>query len=424
MSFNNIDINENNRNHIPPPFRSLANMTTMIMMMISVTSPSSCFAFTLPIQPSPFIQKKSSLTTTNLPSQNKDVILDAEIVSDDDGDNSNNSNKSKEGMTLLDLAFSEDPSYAKIRLPFIDPLGNNFIECKPHYVVDYNGVSYTIGTPHDHTIGICYEDSSDNDGSEGGLVFLDPSDKNDQAIIEDVFKIASMEISKSFNDEVHLKRTPWTFTIQGDLDKIVKLAKEASKKEIDKYGVESLIEMFSQENTQEDEEYLDAKMREILGDEYVELDEVRSGGSGNDDDALDLDLENMLDPQILELFDNGIPDSILDAEDIETLMDSIMSPLKDPELLSMSDELTGNNDNKKKNNNNNSSRTVGERLLNFQYQDKFFSLVKMSSPAVLIGRQDPQVENRRVLLTPQESALILPNILSVCEDEFKQAGLV
>lgn len=322
-------------------------------------------------------------------SQSDDVIVD--VVAEEQNPEDNINNDGKDFKTILDLAFEKDPSFADVRIPFIDPLGNNFIECKPHFVVNHNDVSYTIATPHDHTVGLSY---MNDETGKWTFLSLDENNSNDiggEKVIEDIFKIASMQISKAFNDELKLRKTPGTLTIEGDLDKFVSSAWEQRNNDIKELDEPAKwIDRLSSSEEDEDE-YFETTMRRILGDEYVEEDD-----------------DEELDPEILKLFDNDYDET--DDEDIAKFMNDIFFG---------DDDVVEDDDSEEK-----SQNAYAERLLSFHCDNKLFSLVRMKQPAVIVGREDPEVDSRRVLLTPQESLLIMPSLEKICREELRSTGLL
>ena len=49
-----------------------------------------------------------------------------------------------------------------------------------------------------------------------------------------------------------------------------------------------------------------------------------------------------------------------------------------------------------------------EVLLSFEHRGKEFNLVRLMDPILLVGKPDPERSDLRILLTPQESANVMP----------------
>ena len=49
-----------------------------------------------------------------------------------------------------------------------------------------------------------------------------------------------------------------------------------------------------------------------------------------------------------------------------------------------------------------------EVLLSFEHRGKEFNLVRLMDPILLVGKTDPDRSDLRILLTPQESANVMP----------------
>ena len=55
-----------------------------------------------------------------------------------------------------------------------------------------------------------------------------------------------------------------------------------------------------------------------------------------------------------------------------------------------------------------------EILLSFEHRGKEFNLVRLLDPVLLVGKADPENDERRILLSPEESLEVMP----VLEDMF------
>lgn len=93
-------------------------------------------------------------------------------------------------------------------IPFLDTVGNFFIECYADSVAKVEGTDYTIGVPCDYCVALCYFEEDNN------LVPVELDDK----LMDDIFPIAENIVSEEFGDELSLQRTPQTLTLVGELE--------------------------------------------------------------------------------------------------------------------------------------------------------------------------------------------------------------
>lgn len=97
-------------------------------------------------------------------------------------------------------------------IPFIDPLTNTFIECYADSIAMVKGEEYTVGTPCDSPVALCY---FKGDGDEEDLQLL-PIEMEDE-LMDEVFPVAAQIVEEEFGEELSLERTPQTLTLIGDL---------------------------------------------------------------------------------------------------------------------------------------------------------------------------------------------------------------
>lgn len=95
-----------------------------------------------------------------------------------------------------------------VAIPFVDIQGNSYIECYADSVATMEGIEYTIGTPCDYSVAICYFDENE------ALVPVELDDK----LMDDVFPIAEGIVTEEFGEELTLQRTPQTLTLVGELE--------------------------------------------------------------------------------------------------------------------------------------------------------------------------------------------------------------
>ena len=95
-----------------------------------------------------------------------------------------------------------------VAIPFVDLVGNDFIECYADSVAEVGGVEYTIGVPCDYSVALCYFDEEDQ---------LVPVELDDD-LMDDIFPIAESIVDDEYGEELSLQRTPQTLTLVGELD--------------------------------------------------------------------------------------------------------------------------------------------------------------------------------------------------------------
>ena len=93
-------------------------------------------------------------------------------------------------------------------IPFVDKDLNEFIECYADSIATIDGIQYTIGTPCDYPVALCYFDSQEQ---------LIPIELEDE-LMDDIFPIAESIVEDEFGEELVLQRTSQTLTLMGELD--------------------------------------------------------------------------------------------------------------------------------------------------------------------------------------------------------------
>lgn len=93
-------------------------------------------------------------------------------------------------------------------ITFLDVDGSSFIECYADSVAVVNGVEYTIGSPCDNAVSLCYFDEDEQ---------LIPIEL-DEPLMDDIFNIAARIVEDEFGEELSLQRTPQTLTLIGELE--------------------------------------------------------------------------------------------------------------------------------------------------------------------------------------------------------------
>lgn len=90
-------------------------------------------------------------------------------------------------------------------IAFMDVKGDKSIDCYVDSYATVDGVEYTIGSPCDYAVALCYFEGDDQ---------LVPIELDDP-LMDDIFPIAEGIIEDEFGEELVLLRTPQTLTLVG-----------------------------------------------------------------------------------------------------------------------------------------------------------------------------------------------------------------
>jgi len=90
-------------------------------------------------------------------------------------------------------------------IAFMETSGDKGIDCYIDSYANVDGVEYTIGSPCDYCVALCYFDGDDQ---------LVPIELDDE-LMDDIFPIAEEIIEDEFGEELVLLRTPQTLTLVG-----------------------------------------------------------------------------------------------------------------------------------------------------------------------------------------------------------------
>jgi hypothetical protein len=117
-------------------------------------------------------------------------------------------------LAPLCAATADDSSLTRVPedeigvpIPFLDDVGNAFIECYADSIATVDGEEYTIGVPCDYAVALCYFEDEN----------LVPVELNDK-LMDDIFPIAENIVADEFGEELVLQRTPQTLTLVGELE--------------------------------------------------------------------------------------------------------------------------------------------------------------------------------------------------------------
>ena len=97
------------------------------------------------------------------------------------------------------------PEMEGVAIPFVDMVGNSFIECYADSVTQVDGVEF--GVPCDYSVALCYFDNNQ----------LVPVELDD-TLMNDIFPIAESIVTEEYGEDMSLQRTPQTLTLVGELD--------------------------------------------------------------------------------------------------------------------------------------------------------------------------------------------------------------
>jgi len=355
-------------------------------------------------------------------------IIDAEVIPDDnDSDNdiiSSGSSVIQENsqMSLVEYSQKQDPDWKSMPVAFCDTVSNSYIDCNlAFYVKDPlgqngQGAEYSLGVPCEVAIVVALEtaDDEENGNSENDnaavtnlsrVIPINPENTDKDDILgedekNEIFQMAARALMEEFGSEIRLKKTPRVLTIEGNLEEVIGDWKEvllesvSNSKDVGKLSFEDALGLFD-DNNNDGEDYFDKIMRRDLGPDYMKL--------------ADEDGDGEIDEELLKLFDldslskDGDMSEVLDflknsggSNNIDDDFDNLLQQLKPSAAL---------------------------RLLNFMTEDgKEVTILRPVRPMLLLGREDPEDYTRRILLTDEEMAEVLPRLESVCREGLEKAG--
>lgn len=95
-----------------------------------------------------------------------------------------------------------------VPIAFVDEITSTFIDCFADAIAQVGKDQYTIGSPCDHSVALCYFDNDDE------LVPVEI----EEDLMDEVFPIAASIVEEEFGEELQLERTPQTLTLVGELE--------------------------------------------------------------------------------------------------------------------------------------------------------------------------------------------------------------
>jgi len=311
--------------------------------------------------------------------------IDVEFVrADDDGPNKKPAKASLGDIPQSTLQASLNMVEPSLRIPieFTDPLMKSFIPCNLAFILEHDGVEYSIGTPiHEQVVVFCENDN-------GASYFIDPDEDANLELME----MAAAKFESINECKLIFQRTPRTLTVQGNLDRLIKGWKSEDRvKPIDVVDVS---------DESEEDEFFDSFFKKEIGDDYREKCLV-------EDAEIDKEAQEMMEAFSVP----GFGDRKDDIEGLDNILGEIE---KDFEIAQQDPSTWGNDDSE-----------TGLRLVGFEGPDgKPYSLVKMLQPVILVAIDDDDLApDQRYLLSKQEADKIIPILEQEFKAELAEAGL-
>mmetsp|Transcript_34815 Transcript_34815/g.71076 ORF Transcript_34815/g.71076 Transcript_34815/m.71076 type:complete len:403 (-) Transcript_34815:51-1259(-) len=366
-----------------------------------------------------------SVAETRVPIQFSKII-DAEVIADDDG--SDNDNISSGGSTtddnlqlsLVEYSQKQDPDWKSMPIAFCDTVSNSYIDCNlAFYVKDPlgqngQGAEYSLGVPCEVPIVVSLEVADDEENDNGDnddaaftnlskVIPISPEHTDEDTLSEEekneIFQMAARALMEEFGAGIRLKKTPRVLTLDGNLEEVIGDWKEvllesvSNSKDVGFLSFEGALNLFDDDN-KDGEDYFDKIMRRDLGDDYMSLAE---------------DGDGEVDEELLKLFDS---DSVSKDGDVSEVVDFLKNSGDSNNIDDDFDTLLQQ-----------LKPSAALRLLNFMTEDgKEVTILRPVRPMLLLGKEDPEDYTRRILLTDEEMAEVLPRLESVCREGLEKAG--
>jgi len=367
-----------------------------------------------------------SVAETRVPIQFSNII-DAEVIADDDGsDNDNISSGSSTTddnlqLSLVEYSQKQDPDWKSMPIAFCDTVSNSYIDCNlAFYVKDPlgqngQGAEYSLGVPCEVPIVVSLEVADDEENDNGDnddaaftnlskVIPLSPEHTDEDTLSEEekneIFQMAARALMEEFGAGIRLKKTPRVLTLDGNLEEVIGDWKEvllesvSNSKDVGFLSFEGALNLFDDDNNKDGEDYFDKIMRRDLGDDYMSLAE---------------DGDGEVDEELLKLFDS---DSVSKDGDVSEVVDFLKNSGDSNNIDDDFDTLLQQ-----------LKPSAALRLLNFMTEDgKEVTILRPVRPMLLLGKEDPEDYTRRILLTDEEMAEVLPRLESVCREGLEKAG--
>jgi hypothetical protein len=333
-----------------------------------------------------------------------------------DIDNNNLESISKaifgDSKNLIDLSFETADSlqWKKVRVPFCQ--GEEYIDGKLAFMVEFEGQSYGIAVPFDDAVALVYQETviDESNNNHPRTVTrtsnISPEMYGANEEYAELMEIFAAQVQEQFGEEYQLRKTPKVLTISGGLEKITK---DWEKTVVSKpVPIDDLLNVVRPKSKTEVNQGMDEFyefMRQELGDE--EFEKTMNGEDELSKEDLEL-LKYFEVPKVLGEND----DNSLDG--YEELLRSISIDLE-MGVVSEADEFKPNLD------------YAALKILGYTFTDtgKSYFLVKPLKPITLVGRhmKDEKDCIRFQLLSTEEEKVILPKLEKICQEELEANGL-
>jgi Protein of unknown function (DUF3727). len=335
-----------------------------------------------------FVKVSSSYVPSRTSLFDKKDAIDVEFRRSESGESNDDHSpqeiQSDSFQSPLQASLDSVDPQLRIPIEFTDPTTKTFIPCNLAFVLEHDGVQYSIGSPiHTQVAVFCEND-------DGLSYFLDPDADDNLEIME----MAAEKFESINNCKLVFHRTPRTLTIQGNLDQLIDgwdTNKGTSPLDINNIFDES-----------EEDDLFDSFFKKELGNNYREKYLV-------DDPEID--------KQVAELMDEfTFPGFGPRKNETEGILDILKDIEKDAEVAEKdsTDWVDGSEE-----------MEAALRLVGFEGPDgKPYSLVKMLKPTVLVAKEDKNLApDQRLLLTKEEAMHIIPILEHEFKNELVNAGL-
>ena len=354
-------------------------------------------------------------------------IIDAEVIPDNDDSGSDNISSDSGDTTdnlqlsLIEYSQKQDPDWKSMPIAFCDTVSNSYIDCNlAFYVKDPlgqsgQGAEYSLGVPCEVPIVVALEVSDDDENDNGDndaaaftnlsrVIPINPENSEEDIISdedkEEIFQMAARALMEEFGSGIRLKKTPRVLTLEGNLDEVIGDWKEvllesvSNSKDVGVLKFEDALNLYDDDVNNDGEDYFDKIMRRDLGDDYMSLAE---------------DGDGEIDEELLKLFDSGSFNKDGDiSEVVDFLKNSGDSNNVDNDFDTLLQQL---------------KPSAALRLLNFMTEDsREITILRPVRPMLLLGKEDPDDYTRRILLTDEEMAEVLPRLESAVKEGLEKAG--
>jgi hypothetical protein len=317
--------------------------------------------------------------------------IDVEFTKSDGDDSDKNEEKPQLPQpppleSTLEASLNLVEPHLRIPIEFTDPVAQSFIPCNLAYILEHNGVEYSIGTPvHTQVSVFCENDS-------GASYFLDPDLDENLELME----MAAAKFETMNECKLIFQRTPRTLTVQGDLDRLI----DGWKVQDTNPRPSDVVDIL---DDSEEDEFFDTFFQKELGSNYKEKYLV-------EDAEMDKKVEDLMDAFNVP----GMGSQKDDGDGIEELMNEMEKDLE----ISKQDPITWDVDG--------DETEQALRLVGFEGPDgKPYSLVKMIQPMILIAKSHEDLApDQRLLLSKEEADEIVPILENEFEAELTEAGLI